>query len=477
MTPNLFTRFLSLGTRSDAPPGARRRGELVNGMCIIAIVFLVALGSVAAFRGVKILAITDFAAAFALSALLVFYWSTGRFNAVAHMGVILIGIVFVYFLMSGGEDQTAYVWWYAFPLMTTFLLGARKGGLASATLLAFAFLYFIIGPQAEGWAAYSTAFEIRFVSSFALVSLASFIYERMRSAASQALARQTQTLRDTVADLTEAQTNLSATNERLRAEIRQRKEAVFEMEAATAEAHRANQAKSLFLANMSHELRTPLNHVIGFSEIVLSEKIGELNETQREYLGDVLSSSRHLLAIINDVLDLARVEAGKADLEYSEVDLPSLLRDSIRIVEDQAERKGVHVEADVDGVPASVTIDERMIRQVLYNLLQNAVKFTDAGGSVKLSGAVSDFTTDTVYLMVSDTGIGLDADDLGRVFENFEQIQPETRNAAQQGTGLGLALCRRFVELHGGRIWAESDGPGTGSIFTCRIPTRPKEIG
>ncbi|MBU8914167.1 MAG: hypothetical protein KOO61_09105, partial [Spirochaetales bacterium] len=367
VTPSLFTRFLSLGTCPDASAEARRRGELVNGLCTIAVVFLAALGTVAALRGVTALAIADFATALVLVALLAFFWATGRYNAVAHIGVAFIGIVFVYLLMSGGEDQTAYVWYYAFPLMSTFLLGARKGSLASATLLALASLYFLVGPQAEGWAAYSTAFEIRFVSSFALVSLASFIYERMRSAASQALARQTQTLQDTVANLTEAQTNLSATNERLRTEIRQRKEAVFEMQAATAEAHRANQAKSQFLANMSHELRTPLNHVIGFSEIVLSEKVGELNETQQEYLGDVLSSSRHLLAIINDVLDLARVEAGKADLEYSEVDLPSLLRDSIRIVEDQAERKGVHVQVDADSVPASVTIDERMIRQVLYN--------------------------------------------------------------------------------------------------------------
>jgi len=472
---NIFSQFLSLGTRSNPSLEARRRGGLVNGLCIVGIIFLVILGTFAGIRDVRTLALIDYSAALTLVLLLAFFWTTGRYNAASHAGVILIGMLFLYLLMSGGEDQTAYVWFFAYPLMATFLLSTRKGLIASISLLTLAIVYFFVGPLVNGWAEYPRAFEIRFIASFVVVTLFSFIYEKMRSDADEALAEQTETLQTTVNNLTETQSNLSTTNDRLRGEIQQRMEAVAEMQSATLEAHRANQAKSQFLANMSHELRTPMNHVIGFTEIVLSEKVGELNPAQLEYLGDVVSSGRHLLAIINDILDLSRVEAGKSELEYGEVDPRSLLHESLRIVEDQAEQKGIQLEVSSGNLPDSIIIDERMIRQVLYNLLQNAVKFTNNGDMVTLSGGMSEVSDETVYISVTDNGIGLDPKNLERVFDDFERIAGE-HQVGQGGTGLGLALCQRFIGLHGGNLWAASEGLGTGSTFTFNIPIQPRTI-
>ena len=475
MKMELLRRFLSLGTRSDSSLEARRRGGLVNGLSTVGIVFLLTLGTAAAIRGVTVLSIVDFIAVLALIGLLAFFWSTGRNDIAAYFGVIFIGIFFLLLLMLGGEQQTAFVWYYSFPLIATFLLGANKGILASLLLLGLGILYFTIDPLVDGWADYSLAFEIRFITSYSVVTLFSFLYEKMRSDADKSLEIQAQELQAAVIDLTKTQESLSAANTRLREEIQQRMEAVAEMQTATSEAHRANQAKSQFLANMSHELRTPLNHVIGFSEIVLNEKVGILNDIQHEYIGDVVSSSRHLLSIINDILDLARVESGKAEMEFRNVDLQLLLRDALKIVEDQAEKKSIQLEIETHNLPLNVVIDERMIRQVIYNLLQNAVKFTNDGGTVKLSGGVSELSNETIFIQISDTGIGLDSGHLEGIFGDFEQVNGE-HQIAQEGTGLGLSLSRRFVEMHGGSIWATSDGLGTGSTFTFRIPTRPKEI-
>ena len=230
----------------------------------------------------------------------------------------------------------------------------------------------------------------------------------------------------------------------------------------------ANQHKSEFLANMSHELRTPLNAIIGFSEVLLQRMFGELNSKQDEYLQDVLSSGRHLLSLINDILDLSKVEAGRMELELARFDLPQAMQDTLVLVRERAARHGIDLHLEVDGGVGEIVADERKIKQVMLNLLSNAVKFTSEGGRVDVRTVPTD---GGVEVSVADTGIGIAPENQELIFEEFRQVGGDYAHK-REGTGLGLTLARRFVELHGGRIWVKSQ-PGQGSTFTFSIPERP----
>ncbi len=229
----------------------------------------------------------------------------------------------------------------------------------------------------------------------------------------------------------------------------------------------ANQHKSEFLANMSHELRTPLNAIIGFSEVLLERFFGEVNEKQEDYLKDIHSSGRHLLSLINDILDLSKVEAGRMELELSSFDLAAAIANAITLIRERAQRHGIALGLDLAPDLGTITADERKLKQILLNLLSNAVKFTPDGGRVEVQAARGD---DSVTVAVRDTGIGIAPGDQEAVFEEFRQVGRHY-TSKQEGTGLGLALTRRFVELHGGRIWLESEA-GKGSVFTFTLPVR-----
>jgi signal transduction histidine kinase len=224
--------------------------------------------------------------------------------------------------------------------------------------------------------------------------------------------------------------------------------------------------KSEFLASMSHELRTPLNAIIGFSQVLRERMFGELNEKQEEYLDDILSSGNHLLALINDVLDLSKVEAGQVELEVAPFSLRDALERGVVMVRERATTDGVHIALAASSGVDVVEGDERRIRQVIFNLLSNAVKFTPAGGAVDVSAAR---VNGEVRVSVADTGLGLAPEDHERIFEEFQQA--ESGVAHGEGTGLGLALSKRLVELHGGRIWVDSE-PGKGSTFVFTLPAR-----
>jgi len=229
----------------------------------------------------------------------------------------------------------------------------------------------------------------------------------------------------------------------------------------------ANQHKSEFLANMSHELRTPLNAIIGFSEVLLERMFGELNDKQEDYLKDIHSSGRHLLMLINDILDLSKVEAGRMELELSCFGIEGAIANALTLVRERAQRHGIALRADVEPALDAIVADERKFKQILVNLLTNAVKFTPDGGSVSV---VARRVADTLEVAVRDTGIGIAKEDHEAVFEEFRQVGRHYTNK-QEGTGLGLALTRRFVELHGGSIRVDS-APGQGSTFTFTIPFR-----
>jgi signal transduction histidine kinase len=226
----------------------------------------------------------------------------------------------------------------------------------------------------------------------------------------------------------------------------------------------ASRHKSEFLANMSHELRTPLNAIIGFSQLLQQKLFGELNGKQEEYVEDILSSGNHLLSLINDVLDLSKVEAGQIELEVAPFSLREAVERGVAMVRERASKSGVAVDAEIEPEVQVVEGDERRIRQVLFNLLSNAVKFTPAGGRIDVTAAR---VGGEVEVAVADTGPGIALDDRERIFEEFQQTDVGARH--HEGTGLGLALSKRLVELHGGRIWVESE-LGSGSRFVFTLP-------
>jgi signal transduction histidine kinase len=240
-----------------------------------------------------------------------------------------------------------------------------------------------------------------------------------------------------------------------------------ELEDKSAELAAASRHKSEFLANMSHELRTPLNAINGFSEVLIEQMFGELNERQLDYQRDILASGRHLLSLINDILDLSKVEAGRMELEISEFSLGEALQNGLTMLRERASRHAIALSLEIEEGLDLVEADERKVKQVVFNLLSNAVKFTPDGGRVEVTAHRNDRE---VRISVADTEVGISPEDLAHIFEEFRQVGRGTAKA--EGTGLGLALAKRFVELHGGRIGVESER-GTGTTFTFSLPLEP----
>ena len=296
--------------------------------------------------------------------------------------------------------------------------------------------------------------------------------------------------------VSERTAELARINKQLRKEIKVRKEAQYAAETAS-------RSKSDFLANMSHELRTPLNHIIGFTEIVVDQHFGELNETQAEYLGDVLKSSQHLLALINDLLDLSKIEAGRMEINPTSFHPKEVLQDCMRMIESEAEQNRINLNLNAGQLNGSIVADLSKFKQILYNLLSNAVKFTPDGGKIQLIAKMTEEFTirrgrrwndpdemrivrdsdgdngqdieqtangKCLCISVIDNGIGVPPEDQERIFDRFEQLENDS-NSVVKGTGLGLALTKSLVEQHGGKIWMESQGEGKGSMFTFLLPT------
>jgi PAS domain S-box-containing protein len=274
-----------------------------------------------------------------------------------------------------------------------------------------------------------------------------------------------------------------------------------------AEAEAANRAKSDFLANMSHELRTPLNSILGFSEVLQDGLYGPINEKQKDYVGNIYSSGSHLLSLINDILDLSKVESGKSELDLSKVSLENVLPEAIAMLKGKAMKHGIALELDIGpGAAGEINTDERKLKQIMFNLLSNAVKYTPEGGSVRVSAcltrddgretldegrrtreegrgrnnnkeessvvltSVASDRPSSIVISVADTGIGIKPGDMSKLFKPFSQVE-SGYTKTYEGTGLGLALTKRLVEFLGGRIWAESEF-GKGSVFTFTIPVK-----
>jgi len=230
-----------------------------------------------------------------------------------------------------------------------------------------------------------------------------------------------------------------------------------------------NQYKINFLSSMSHELRTPLNAVLGFSEVLLDEMLGPLNDKQKQYCQEIYNSGSYLLLIINDLLDLSKIEAGKLALEPQPTDIPALVSTAIDLVKEKAQRGGITLVSEVDEKLGMVKWDPLRVKQALLNLLSNAIKFTQSGKEVKLTARIT--TNNEVMLCVADQGCGIAKEDLERIFLPFEQAASPMKKRSGEGTGLGLALVSRLASLHGGRVEVESE-VGVGSRFALYLPYR-----
>lgn len=239
------------------------------------------------------------------------------------------------------------------------------------------------------------------------------------------------------------------------------------------EAENANKVKSEFLSTMSHELRTPLNSIIGFSDLLKQKMMGELNEKQEHYIDNILNSSKHLLSLINDILDLSKIESGKIEMNIEEISLPAAINDTMEMVRTTAMKHNINLIKQFDPELELLEADKQKLKQILFNLLSNAVKFSKPNGSsITITTEKYD---EMVQISVSDTGIGIKKEDMGKLFNKFQQIESATYRK-YGGTGLGLAISKELVELHGGSIWAESKY-GEGTTFSFELPLKARKKG
>ncbi|APV44978.1 Signal transduction histidine kinase [Dehalogenimonas formicexedens] len=274
---------------------------------------------------------------------------------------------------------------------------------------------------------------------------------------------------DAALELTKLNRALFRMNAQLEARVEER---TRQLEETAIEANAANQAKSDFLASMSHELRTPLNAVIGFSQVLEEQIFGSLNEKQAEYVTNILGSGQHLLCLINDILDLSKIEAGKSHLELSDISIGPLIQESLLMIKEKAAKKHVKLKTSLNPGAAAdeLQADARKIKQVLFNLLSNAIKFTPDDGRITIEANRID---GHLRVSVSDTGIGIPSESQGKMFTDFYQVQGGLLSKTP-GTGLGLAISKRLVEMHGGSIWVQSEGSNKGATFTFEIPVQQK---
>ncbi len=390
----------------------------------------------------------------------------------------------IYFL--GGIKGAYFAACYAVVISYTGAVAPRRYPFIVATMCGFCFSLMIV-LQYTGYLPDPTLQPVRNLSwaniilMLVLINGLLYIIASTSAYAANLLAKNREKLCLQNLELEKSRTELAKLAEDLKLKNRELKQTTYR-------ARQADRAKSEFLANMSHELRTPLNHIIGFTELILDRHFGDLNETQQEYLGDVLTSSRHLLSLINDILDLSKVEAGKLTLELGEVHVESLLKNSITMIKQKSMKHGIKIITDINGLPERIIADERKLKQIMYNLLSNAVKFTPDGREIRIKahtvngscgGTGRDEALDTsqecphnrrfVKISIIDQGIGIREEYLGKIFLPFEQVDSSITRK-YEGTGLGLSLTKRLVELHGGQIWAESEGEGKGSTFTFTIP-------
>lgn len=476
MLKELWRNFLTSGLSDEENSLVFLRVNFFNSVSLVGITSAVFFGLIHIHSGILRIGILEVTCGLiALINVFLLRW-TGNVKLASTSQLSLMLIILCGLLISGGLHHTGIYWYYTYPALAFFLTGKHQGFfwlsglyLLSIVIVILHHLHYI------QYFPYSFVEIRQMLISLLAVSLLAFFYENVREANEIVIHKQN--------------FELLKKNRDLLVEIAQHEQTEKILQEAKEIAESANRAKSDFLSNMSHELYTPLNHIIGFTDLVVSKQFGELNDTQEEYLSDALKSSRHLLSLINEMLDLSDTGTGKIALEPSEVNLRGLLEQTVTIFNAKALDKEILLSMEIhDDLPEVIIGDQAKLTQILYHLLSNAVKFTPHSGSIHIAARhmMSDElgvsrplhhitphnpseSRDYLEISVKDSGIGLKHGDLMRIFNPFERVS-HSLDSTYQGPGLGLSLTKKFVKLHGGAIWTESDGEGRGSTFHVLIP-------
>jgi signal transduction histidine kinase len=450
--PGWFARvwndFLTCGRMEDSNSPLIRRVKFTNlfgAITVLALYFFCAINFIDGrlFAGWIELALASVGVT-----LLHLMRRTRRFGLFQNAMLLLQMTLMTFLLYEGGSEQTGLFWWYTIPAGAFFLKGPRVGWLWTGGAIAEFFL--MLGLDGAGLIElpYSHNFMLRFMASFTIVSILTWVYENIRHGYEALIERRNREWQDA--------------NHQLMLEIQERLRAEEAMQGARQEAERANRAKSEFLSRMSHELRTPMNSILGFAQLMEYDAAEPLTDSQRENVQHILRGGRHLLGLINEVLDLARIEAGRLEVSMAPVDARALVETCIRTLRPLAEQAEVTLHAPASAGVLLVMADLTRLRQCVLNLLGNAIKFNRRGGAVFVETAVAG---DWLRLAVRDTGLGFDA---GQALELFQPFHRLHREEQAEGTGIGLALTKQLVELMGGRIEAEGE-PNRGATFTIYL--------
>lgn len=440
-----FESIITVGLKNREDLDLLRKIRLLNLLAITAITILLIMSVIVFFEGKPYLSVIDMTGATVFFLLRLALKKTGNFSKASLGGMILCFIFLLYFFISGGNDETGHVWSFMLPILASFLMGSKRGLIISLIyiMMVIVSVFFNFQFQAD----YSFAFRIRFVFSLFTLSILSFYISFL------------------------SENNIrkhTDTNLHLNKVVKGLKQTELQLIEAKENAEESNKAKSEFLRNMSHELRTPLNHIIGFTQLISDEIPGPVNSTQKEYLEDVIGSSSHLLSLINDLLDLSRIESGKYDLNIDPINISEILIQTIEKFKEKVDKKNLKIISNFYILPDTLNGDKRKIIQILYNLLSNAIKFSASQGTITVSvGAVDN--KNEILISIIDEGIGLVPESMNIIFESFGQVESDVTRK-YEGTGLGLALTKSLVEIQGGKIWAESEGLGKGSAFRFTLP-------
>ena len=420
-----------------------RRIRLLHLLTLTGTSMLLIMAVIVYIEGITYLAIIDSTTAIVLFGMRIYLKKTGDYKNIGLAGVMLILIFFLFFYVTGGNNNTGYLWSFTLPLLASFLLGSKQGLFISILYIFLILLSHFLPITLK--TLYPMEFKIRFILALFTVTMFSYYMELLRENTNARLISKNNNLDRLIIGLKKTELQLMESKEL---------------------AEESNKSKSEFLRNMSHELRTPLNHIIGFSQLIKDGIPGPVNEEQEEYLGDILESSSHLLSLINDLLDLARIESGKETINLESVNIKAIIEEAIDMFQNKKDNNGLKIILNTESLPSEILIDKRKIIQILYNLISNAVKFTKIGGFITVS-ARADKTN--IIISIIDTGIGLEAKSRDLIFESFGQVENNLTRKFE-GTGLGLAITKNMVELLGGKIWVESEGLGNGSTFSFTLP-------
>ena len=450
---DIFWNLLACGLPRDHDLEELRKLIMLNLIAGLGCVILSILGTVALIQGNRVLFIADYSIAVILLVLLLRARKSQSPKYIVYIGMALTYLFFLFLIANGGISKTAFVWSFTFPLVSIFLLGRLQGVVASTVYLLSAIVVFALGYQVPTISKYSVDLIIRFTMAFFTISLFSYAMEHIRMLVQGQL-----TVSNT--ELKNAEAKLVSLNEDLQEQAANAKSSAEEAKASTL-------AKSQFLANMSHELRTPLNSIIGFCQILEKQTTKNLSGKQMVYFENIRNSGDHLLEMVNDILDLSKIEAGKVDIVSTPFDLGKMLTRSPSIIKDVANQKNIQIDINIEPDLGWLRGDETRVKQVIYNLLSNAVKFTESGKRIGIDASAEKghFT-----ISVWDEGIGIPDTHLETIFDPFEQTKAG-HTSAEEGTGLGLAISKQLIELHQGTIVATSQ-VGVGSRFIINLPGR-----